>query len=35
MIEYCLTDDMTSDFMTKALQGTKFKKHRAEIMGEE
>ena len=35
MIEYCPTDDMTSDFMTKALQGTKFKKHRAEIMGEE
>ena len=32
-IEYCPTDDMTADFMTKPLQGEKFLKFRAEVMG--
>ena len=32
-IDYCPTDDMTGDYMTKPLQGTKFKKFRSEIMG--
>ena len=31
-IEYCPTDEMTADFMTKALQGEKFIKFRKEIM---
>ena len=32
-IEYCPTDDMTGDFMTKPLQGEKFEKFRHKIMG--
>ena len=32
-ITYCPTDDMTADYMTKPLQGKKFRKSRAEIMG--
>ena len=32
-IVYWPTDDMVSDFMTKPLQGEKFRKFRAEIMG--
>ena len=32
-ITYCPTDDMTADYMTKPLQGEKFRKFRAEIMG--
>ena len=32
-IEYCPTDDMTGDYMSKGLQGVKFNKFRAEIMG--
>jgi hypothetical protein len=31
-VEYCPTDDMWGDFMTKTLQGTKFKRMRAKIM---
>ena len=31
-IEYCSTDEMTADYMTKALVGSKFKKHREGIM---
>ena len=33
VVKYCPTDDMTADFMTKPLQGEKFIKFRAEIMG--
>ena len=33
MIEYCLTDSMIGDYMTKPLQGTKFRTFRKEIMG--
>ena len=32
-ITYSPTDDMTADYMTKPLQGEKFRKFRAEIMG--
>ena len=32
-IEYCPTDDMLGDYMTKATQGTKFTGFRKEIMG--
>ena len=32
-ITYCPTNDMTADYMTKPLQGEKFRKFRAEIMG--
>ena len=32
-IEYCPTDDMTGDFMTKPLQGEKFRKFRKAILG--
>ena len=32
-ITYCPTDDMTADYMMKPLQGEKFRKFRAEIMG--
>ena len=32
-ITYCPTDDMTADYMTKPLQGKKFRKYQAEIMG--
>ena len=32
-IEYCPTDEMTGDYMSKPLQGTKFEKFRDEIMG--
>jgi len=32
-IEYCPTDSMTGDYMTKPLQGTKFRIFRKEIMG--
>ena len=33
-VKYCPTDDMIGDFMTKPLQGSKFKKFRRLIMGE-
>ena len=33
-IEYCSTDDMIGDFMTKPLQGTKFRRFRDLIMGQ-
>ena len=32
-ITYCPTDDMTADYMTKPLQGEKFRKFQVEIMG--
>ena len=32
-IEYCGTDDMIGDYMSKGLQGVKFNKFRKEIMG--
>ena len=32
-IEYCPTDKMTRDYMSKGLQGVKFKKFCNEIMG--
>ena len=32
-ITYCPIDNMTADYMTKPLQGEKFRKFRAEIMG--
>ena len=32
-IEYCPTDMMISDYMTKGLQGMKFSKFRKAIMG--
>ena len=35
MVEYCPTDEMTGDYMTKPLQGEKFFKFRAQILGEE
>ena len=31
-VEFCPTDNMIGDFMTKPLQGQKFKGFRAEIM---
>ena len=31
-VEYCPTDDMTGDYMSKALQGEKFYKFRSEIL---
>jgi len=34
-IEYCPTDDMIADFMTKPLQGEKFRKFRDLILGEQ
>ena len=34
-IQYCPTDDMIADFMTKPLQGEKFRKFRLAIMGEQ
>ena len=33
-VKYCPTDDMIEDFMTKPLQGSKFKKFRRLIIGE-
>ena len=33
IIKYCPTDDMVGDFMTKSLQGIKFRKFRDIIMG--
>ena len=33
-IEYCPTDEMIGDYMTKPLQGEKFRKFRKSIMGE-
>ena len=33
MIEYCPTDDMIGEFMTKPLQGEKFRKFRDTIIG--
>ena len=33
IIEYCPTDDMVGDYMSKPLQGQKFRKFRDEIMG--
>jgi hypothetical protein len=32
-VEYCPTDEMVGDFPSKPLQGSKFKKHKALIMG--
>ena len=32
-IEYCPTDALTGNFMTKTLQGKKFEKFRKETMG--
>ena len=32
-VEYCPTDELTSDFMTKPLQGVKFVKFRDDILG--
>ena len=32
-MEYCPTDEMTSDYMSKGLQGIKFRKFRHRIMG--
>ena len=32
-IEYCPTDDMIGDYMSKGLQGLKFNKFRKLIMG--
>ena len=34
IIDYCPTDDMIADYMTKPLQGEKFKKFRKMILGE-
>ena len=34
-IEHCPTDDMIGDFMTKPLQGEKFRKFRDLILGEQ
>ena len=34
IIDYCPTDDMIADYMTKPLQGEKFKKFRKTILGE-
>ena len=34
VVEYCPTDDMIADFMSKPLQGTKFQKFSKDIMGE-
>ena len=31
-VEYCPTDDMESDYMTKPCQGSKFEKHRTTLM---
>ena len=33
-VQYCPTDEMIGDFMTKPLQGSKFMKFRKIIMGE-
>ena len=35
MVQYCPTDKMIADYMTKPLQGSKFKEFAAKIMGEE
>ena len=35
MVEYCPTDDMIGDYMTKGVQGIKFTKFRNVIMGRE
>ena len=34
-VEYCPTDDMIGDYMSKPLQGYKFRKFRSQIMGED
>jgi hypothetical protein len=34
-VEYCPTDDMVGDYPSKPLQGSKFKKHKALIMGQQ
>ena len=34
-IEYCPTDEMIADFMTKPLQGQKFRDFRSDILGEQ
>ena len=34
VIDYCATEDMIGDFMTKPLQGEKFKKFQKMILGE-
>ena len=33
-IEYCPTDEMTGDYMSKPLQGSKFTKFKKQIMGQ-
>ena len=32
-VKYCHTDQMMADYMTKPLQGAKFRQHRKDIMG--
>ena len=32
-VKYCPTDEMTADYMSKTLQGVKFRKFRNQIMG--
>ena len=34
-VEYCCTDEMIGDFMTKPLQGSKFCSFREAILGED
>ena len=34
-VEYCKTDEMIGDFMTKPLQGSKFREFRKVILGED
>ena len=34
-VEYCSTDEMIADFMTKPLQGSKFREFRKAILGED
>lgn len=35
VVEYCSTDEMIADFMTKPLQGSKFREFRKAILGED
>ncbi len=34
-VEYCCTDEMIGDFMTKPLEGSKFRSFRKAILGED